>query len=243
MTAAEDAVVISGYGLDPVPTSSLIAYWCAAELAPNDSWLWIAAVGIIGDMAEKAGFAEMEEARRRYGVTLLRRVTTLINAPRRSSSADATPALALLMKAEHPRDTVSGQFPETEVLEAARKEVRRELDRVKRNAPTIRNGVALLHFSSACQIHPLVAQSWRHRLANTIVLAANTGYRPGWVHFAARTAQDINLVEFLARHAPPGADQNYGSGHERASGGALRLQDWNKFIAGLGFGPEAQVKV
>lgn len=242
-TASADGVVITGYGLDPVPTSSLIAYWCATELAPSDRWLWIAAVGIIGDMAESAEFPEMEEARRRYGVSLLRDVTALINAPRRSSSADAKPALALLLKAEHPRDVLSGRFPETETLHAAREEVKRELERVKRIAPIIRNGVALLRFSSACQIHPLVAQSWRHRLSNAVVLAANTGYRPGWVHFAARTAQTINLIEFLAQHAPPGADENYGGGHERASGGALRMDDWNTFIGSLGFGPEAQVEV
>ena len=236
------ATVISGYGLSPVPTSSLLAFWCAAELADVEPWLWIAALGIVGDMADRAGFPEMARARSRYGIGVLREATALINAARRSASADAGPAFALLLKAESPREILSGRYAETQTLLAAREEVKRELDRTRRTAPMMRDGVALLLFHSPCQVHPLVAQAWRTRLANAVVIAANTGYRPGWVHFAARTARAVNLIEFLARHAPPGADENYGSGHERATGGALRIAEWNAFAAGLGFGPEAQVR-
>jgi single-stranded-DNA-specific exonuclease len=62
------------------------------------------------------------------------------------------------------------------------------------------------------------------------------------VHFAVRSALDIDLVEFLAKHAPAGADENYGSGHPGATGGALRPADWNAFIAGLGFDVPEQVQ-
>ena len=65
------ATVISGHGQNPIPTSSLLAFWCAGALADAEPWLWLAAVGLIGDMAEKAGFPEMEAARR-FGVTALR---------------------------------------------------------------------------------------------------------------------------------------------------------------------------
>ena len=106
----------------------------------------------------------------------------------------------------------------------------------------MRNGVALIRFHSPCQIHPLVAQAWRGRLKDDIVLAANTGYRPGWVHFAARSARDVDLIRFLAERRPPGADENYGSGHAQATGGALRPDDWNHFVSGLGFGPDQQVQ-
>jgi single-stranded-DNA-specific exonuclease len=37
------------------------------------------------------------------------------------------------------------------------------------------------------------------------------------------------------------ADEAYGNGHERATGGALRTEGWNQFIEGLGFGPDMQV--
>ena len=234
------ATVISGFGLDPVPTSSLLAYWCAGALADPQPWLWLAVVGLIGDMAENAGFPEMAEARR-YGVTALRDAAALVNAPRRSASGNAGPALALLMAADGPKDVTAGDRPEAQAVRAARAEVKAALDAARRVAPTLRNGVALIRFSSPTQIHPLIAQQWRGRLKNEVVMAANTGYRPGWVHFAVRSAQERDLVAFLAEHRPPGADEMYGSGHKQATGGALRPADWNRFVAGLGFGPDAQV--
>lgn len=233
-TAKADGVVISGYGVDPVPTSSLLAYWCAGAVADAEQWLWLAALGLIGDLAENAGFPEMAQARKRYGISALRAAAALVNAPRRSASGDASPALALLMHADSPQDILSGEHPQTAQLIAARDEVRREMQRVKRTKPIIRDGVALIQFSSPCQIHPLVAQQWRSRLRDCIVLAANIGYRPGFVHFAVRSARDIDLIGFLARHAPSAADAHYGGGHRQATGGALRTEAWNAWIAALG---------
>ena len=89
-------------------------------------------------------------------------------------------------------------------------------------------------------IHPLIAQQWRGRLRDKIVIAGNRGYRPGWVHFAARSATGRNLIDFLAEHRPANADIRYGNGHGQATGGALQVGDWNSFVTGLGF-PQAQV--
>ncbi|KFG67658.1 phosphoesterase [Microvirga sp. BSC39] len=236
------ATVISGFHMNPVPTSSLLAYWCAAALAEVDDLLWISALGIIGDMAEKAGFEEMEDARKRYGITALREAIALLNAPRRSASGDAKPALDLLMKAGGPKEILYGEHPETALLQGARDEVKRELEAAKRVPPKVEGNVALICFNSPCQIHPLVAQAWRGRLRNNIVLAVNTGYRPGWIHFAARTALDLDLIAFLRDNAPPGADESYGSGHRQATGGALRPEAWNVFVEKLGFGPDLMVQ-
>lgn len=236
-----DAVVISGHGADPQPTSSLLAFRCATSVAPVDDLLWLAALGIIGDMAEAGGFAEMDEARRRYGITALRKAAALVNQPRRSASGDPAPALALLMKCRSPKELLSGGHPETARLIAARDEVRAALDAARKVPPRLAGSVALIRFASPCQVHPLVAQTWTGRLRDRIVLAANSGFRPGWVHFAARAAGDVDLIAFLARHAPPGADENYGSGHAKATGGALRNPDWNLFVQSLGFGPDMEI--
>lgn len=234
------ATVISGYGQDPIPTSSLLAFWCAGALADAEPWLWLAAVGLIGDMAEKAGFPEMAAARG-FGITALRDAAALVNAPRRSASGDATPALRLLMAADGPKDVLSGERPEAAAVLAARAEVKRELEAARRIGPVVRGEVALIRFASPTQIHPLIAQQWRGRLRDKIVMAANTGYRPGWVHFAVRSGEDRDLVGFLAEHRPPGADEMYGSGHRQATGGALRPADWNAFVTGLGFDAKATV--
>ena len=235
-----EALVISGNGLEPEPTSALLAYWCAQALGDAEALVWLAGLGLIGDMAEGAGFPEMAQAQQRYGKTALRDAVSLINAPRRAAAADAGPALALLLKGDGPKDVTSGRYPETAALRAAKEEVKAELDVAKRVGPKVRDEVALIRFHSPCQIHPLVAQQWRGRLKDKIVLAANTGYRPGWVHFAARTASGRNLIQFLAERRPQGADENYGSGHVQATGGALRPDDWNQFVRELGF-PEEQL--
>ena len=233
-----DAVVISGNGLTPEPTSALLAYWCARAIGPADDLLWLAATGLIGDMAE--GFPELDEANARYGKTALRDAVSLINAPRRTAAADATPALTLLMEGDGPKAITKGTRAENAALHAAKAEVKAELESARRVAPKVRDGVALIRFHSPTQIHPLIAQQWRGRLKDAIVLAANTGYRPGWVHFAARSATGADLIDFLARHRPPGATEAYGNGHREATGGALRPADWNAFVRGLGF-PEEQV--
>jgi single-stranded-DNA-specific exonuclease len=233
----EGATVISGYGQDPVPSASLLAYWCVQAVAEVEDLLWLAALGLIGDYGERAAFAELQDAKGRYGAKTLREAASLINAPRRSGSGDARPAFDLLLKATGPKDILSDAHPEAMVLRGARDEVKRELDAARRIAPRFAGSVALIELSSPCQIHPLVAQSWTGRLKNQIVIAANTGFRSGHVHFAVRSATGRNLVEFLKEHAPPGAEQDgaYGQGHEQASGGALRLGQWAAFLDSLGF--------
>ena len=232
-----DALVISGNGCTPEPTSALLAWWacgCREEL------LWLAAIGLIGDMAEDKGFGELAKAQDRYGKTALRQAVSLINAPRRTAAADASPALALLMKCDNPKELMSGEHPETALLLAAKEEVKAAMDGAKRVAPKVRGEIALIPVDSACQIHPLIAQQWRTRLKDKVVIAANKAYRPGWVHFAARTGAGHDLIRFFADRRPEGAGSEYGSGHKAASGGALKIPEWNRFISALGF-PEEQI--
>ena len=238
--APADAVLISGNGLDPEPTTALLAWWAAAALGDAEDLLWLAAIGLIGDMAEERGFPELERAQARWGKTALRDATSLVNAPRRTAAADSGPALRLLLAGDGPKAITKGTDPDAAALHAAKAEVRAAMDEAKRVAPMIVGDVALLRLHTPCQIHPLIAQQWRGRLRDKIVIAANSGYRPGWVHFAARSASGRDLIAFLAEHRPPGADGRYGNGHAQATGGALPLAGWNDFIGGLGL-PQARI--
>lgn len=239
----ENATIISGHGLEPTPTSSLLAYWCTQALAEAEDLLWLAAIGIIGDLGDKAPFEELAVARKRYGATALREAVSLVNAPRRAAAGDARPAFDLLMKAGSPKEIVSDIHPETGMLRAAREEVRRALEEGRRVAPEVKGQVALIRLHSACQIHPLVAQAWVGRLKGLIVIAANTGYRPGWVHFAARGGGGADLIGFLRERAPAAAEaESYGQGHAQATGGALREEAWTEFLAKLGFAPQSRAR-
>jgi hypothetical protein len=234
----EGAITISGNGLHPEPTSALLAWWAAQALGGQDDLLWLAALGLIGDMADP--FPELDQAQARWGKTALKDATSLVNAPRRTAAADPGPALRLLLTGDGPKVITKGDSDDARALAAAKLEVREAVEAAKRVGPRVVGDVALIRFHAAQQIHPLIAQQWRGRLKDKIVLAANTGYRPGWVHFAARSATGRNLVAFLAEHRPPGADGRYGNGHAQATGGALTIPDWNAFVTGLGF-PDQQV--
>ena len=196
---------------------------------------------MIGDMAEERGFPELEQAQARWGKTALRDATTLVNAPRRTAAADASPGLRLLLRADGPKEITRGGDADALALHAAKAEVRAAMDAAKRAPPAIVGDVALIRLHTPCQIHPLIAQQWRGRLRDKIVIAANSGYRPGWVHFAARSASGRDLIAFLADHRPTNADGRYGNGHAEATGGALTVADWNDFIVALGH-PQAQVE-
>lgn len=230
------AAVISGAGIEPSPNTSLLVHRAVAAPAEEG---WITALGIIGDGNETAGFPEMAEARGRFRVTHLRDAAALVNAPRRSARPDARPALELILKSDGPADLLSGRHGETAILQAAREAVKAESERARKVAPIVTGDVALLRIHSACQVHPLAAQSWARRLQPKVVIGANSGFRPGYVHFAARGgARD--LVRFFRERAPEGAGDSYGGGHPGASGGALPVAVWDRFIRDLGFGPEAE---
>lgn len=232
------AITLSGHGLSPEPTSALIAWWATAALGEQDDLQWLAALGLIGDMAPEDAFPELAEAQKRWGKTALRDATSLVNAPRRTGAADASSALRLLLSADGPKVITKGDSADAHALVAAKAEVREAVEAARRVAPRVVGDVALILFSSPCQVHPLIAQQWRGRLKDKIVLAANAGYRPGWVHFAARSASGRDLLAFLAEHRPDGADGRFGNGHAQATGGALPAALWNRFAIGLGF-PDA----
>jgi single-stranded-DNA-specific exonuclease len=240
---APGAYVISGYGQSPTPTSGLLAHWCGETITSLDSLLWITAVSLIGDLGDKAPFEELAQAKKQWKASTLRELTSLINAARRSGSGNAIPAFDLLLKAKNPDDALSGKYPELEKLKAAREEVTAALNEAKKAAPKFSGKVALIRMHSPCQIHPLIAQIWRTRLKDYIVMGVNTGYRPGYVHFSARCPAAVNLIDFLRANAPGEVDEGYGGGHDQASGGALPNAQWNEFVAGLGFGPEMKVAV
>lgn len=238
------ALLVTGYGTEPTPTSGQLALECGALLADVADLDWIAAISVLSDLGDDAPFALLTDVRKNHKITHLRDATALLNAARRSATGDATPAMRLLMTATGPHDILKGGHPETEQLKAMKAEVSAAFAEAKRQPPRIAkaSNVALIRVHSPCQVHPMVVQIWRTRLADNIVMVANSGYVPGQVNFTVRSALDVNLIEFLREHAPPDPGPNYGHGHDKATGGALKFPQWNLFITALGFGSEATVE-
>lgn len=241
----------AGDGKD-IATSGLLCWWCARALvgeAKAAEWLWLAGVSILSDLGDKAKFEELGAAKARFGGGALRDATSLLNAPRRTTEGRADAALALLLKADGPKDVTSGRFTETAEMLRAKEEVAEALAVARKQPPKFSKAVrdelgadlVAIRMHTGCQVHPLVAQQWRGRFSKSVVFGVNTGYRPGWVTFSGRAPSGVNLIEFLARHRPPEADNSYGLGHNQASGGALPVKVWNRWIREIGFGDEMVV--
>ncbi len=255
----EGSTLITAYGTGDeagdgkdVATSGLLCWWCARALvgeAKAAEWLWLAGISVLSDLGDKTTFPEVAVAKKVFGGGALRDATSLLNAPRRTSEGRADAALALLMKANGPKEITSGAFPETAALLRAKEEVGEALAYARKQPPRFSKAVreelgadlVAIRMHTGCQVHPLVAQQWRGRFAKSVVFGVNTGYRPGWVTFSGRAPGGVNLIEFLARHRPPEADNSYGLGHNQASGGALPVAVWNRWIREIGFGDEMVV--
>lgn len=236
--------LISGYGWEPIPNASLLAFWLAADLVPADDLLWIAAVGTVSDLGERAPFAIVEVAKRSYTAKWLKEATALVNAARRAPAMDTATALAALLGSDSPRALADpATSPYAPTLQGYRAEVNAAMAEARRRAPLFSGPVALIRIDTPCQIHPLIAQRWRGRLPKFIAICANEGYLPGRVAFSARTSSDRNLLDFLAAARPEGdTGAEYGHGHDQASGGALPDETWNRFLLGLGFPEQALLR-
>jgi single-stranded-DNA-specific exonuclease len=230
------AVVVNGYDREPVAPTSVLAYVVCRTISAVEGSAWLAALGAVADLGSAAAFRDVLGIR--AGGARWSRAASLLNAARRAGAPDPTAALDALRHAASVDDITSGRLAETKVLEQYRAEVRGEIDRCARIAPTIAGNTALVRLSSPAQVHPILATRWAHRLAPRIVIAANDGYLPGRTNFAVRCQAAIDLVAWL-RSLPftPSADAEYAHGHTRATGGSLSWSDFSAFVATLGFSP------
>ncbi len=181
--APEAGFVVSAYDWHPIPCSAWLAYDLLEAAAPNVDELreidWIAAIGILSDLGEKAPWPMLADAKKRHTATWLKEATVLTNAARRASTFQAQAALDLLMTEDGPKPLA--QSPEAAPLHEARAEIKAEMDIAGQAAPIFSETepFALVRVDSACQVHPLIAQRWRTRLPKYAVICANIGYIDG----------------------------------------------------------------
>ncbi len=128
---------------------------------------WIAAIGTLSDLGDKAPFDLLTTAKRKYTAKYLKEGTALVNASRRAAHYQPEAAAIALLSHSDPKSLVNSTSPEVEQLRQAREEVKQALAEARKVAPVFAGKVALLRLNSPCQIHPLIAQSWRGRLPNT----------------------------------------------------------------------------
>ena len=229
------ALLITAYAWDPIPNTSLMAYDLCASLVDVSDLDWIAGIGVLSDLGERAPFPLIARLRERYSMADLKEVTTLVNAARRASTYQPEAAARALLTHESARELRHSETPDVISLRSAREEVRRELAQAKKAAPKFAGNVALIRVHSKCQVHPVIAQIWRTRLPKYIVIVANDGYLPGRVNFSMRSTTGINLLDFLGRIDLGEGEGSYARGHDQATGGSLPLERWNLLLEKVGF--------
>jgi len=237
-----EGVLISSYTWEPIPNSSLLVWWLCREMTDVEDMDWVAAIGTLSDLGDKAPFDIVPAAKKKYKAKWLKEATALVNAARRSSSGDAETALWAILKASHPREIVEGKSEEARKLQEYRAEAKAAFAEAKRAAPKFSGQVALVRIKSPCYVHPLVAQIWRTRLPKYIVIVANEGYIPGYVAFSVRTSADVNVLDFLGGIQVDVAEGYMGYGHDQASSGVIPVASWNELLRRLGFGEEVFAK-
>ena len=232
----EGATVLTGYGMEPVPTSSLLA-WKVAGTPEN---AWKANVGNQGDLGPSD--PELDDARAGGTKRAFDMAKSLLNSAKRSSDPDvAVPAaFRVLSTAASPKEVVEATGSDAETLRRFADEVKRELAEAKKNGPKFSQSepVAMIRFSSPARVHPLIAQSWRGRLPKYAIMAANDGYVPGRTNFSMRGNAGIDLLALLAKYGEIlGIDEpEYGHGHHAATGGSLPTPLFERLIEAMGFG-------
>jgi single-stranded-DNA-specific exonuclease len=240
-----DATVVLGYGWEPIPASAWLAYELLAPLADVGDLDWLAALGTISDLGDKAPWDALPAIRKRWSAKWLREAVSLVNAARRASAFDIATPLRMLMEADGPRAISEDDALGAGRLRAYRAEVQEELAIARKQAPIFSADQpwALVPLDSGCQVHPLIAQQWRTRLPKFAVIAANRGYLPGIVAFSARTSRKDMVLPTLLRAPDIGADDeaSFGRGHDQASGGHLPIPQFNRLVDALGFDARAHV--
>lgn len=224
-----DALTVNGYDREPVAPSSLLAYSIGRTLPGGERSCWLAALGALADVGTISAFrSELDCAAggRRWSDAI-----ALLNAARRAPEDDAATAFTALEHARSVEDLSSVDTPGVVTLKAYRERVAAELARCSRVAPRRIGRMMLIRFSSSAQVHPVVATKWTRRLAPAIVIAANDGFIAGRVNFAVRSAEPIDLLEWL-RTLPftPQDTAEYANGHARATGGSLSPDDFERFL-------------
>ena len=246
----DGAVVASGYAWDPVPTSAWLMWELLAPLAADagaaiDDLLWVAAVGTLSDLGDKAPWDRLPAVRKQHTAKWLKEAVSLVNAARRASAFDVGTPLGMLLAADGPRAVSEDDAAGADRLRAYRAEVNAALAEARKRAPLFASGGspwALVPVASPCQIHPLIAQQWRGRLPRHAVMGANAAYLPGVVAFSSRTSRrDLNLPRLLRGALDLGPlNADFGNGHDQASGGHLPPEPFDRLLAALGFDARAR---
>ena len=229
------AQLLSSYGLEDTPPTSYITYKLLEEFHEISDLAWLCAVGTAGDIGLDFPFETIPQGGEKLRKKDVREVEVLVNSAKRASAYDVVTAFQVLSSARRISEITRGEIVGVDRLRTYRREVNEEVKRCRHERPYFHWKVALIPFSSKCDIQGLIAETWRRQLKDYIVIAANFGYVTGKVAYVVRTNLEISVIDFMESLKPDDLTQHIVYGHDRAGGGILDLDVWMKITSRMGF--------
>lgn len=230
---AQPTIVIDHHPLPQNPPENALLLHrpdrCTAWLAHELFWGeggphgWIAALGILSDLGDSVPSPLLQGELERWGMNPLRQVTSLINSAHRAGG-DCDQALQALLEHDSPSQLLHSQAPSVTHLRQCQRKVKKRLGQAKQVPAVQRGQLALIQFESDCPVQSIIAQIWKARLADRVVLAANLRTDRPEVHLSARSRGGLNAIQILA------ALGLTVRGHAQSAGAVLTPQEWETFL-------------
>ncbi|MBD2465027.1 DHH family phosphoesterase [Oscillatoria sp. FACHB-1407] len=108
--------LITAYTWNPIPNTSWLVWHLCQHVADVSDLDWIAAIGTLSDLGEKAPFELLTDAKRKYTAKYLKEATALINASRRAAHYRPEIAAIALLTHSDPKSLVNSQSADVEQL-------------------------------------------------------------------------------------------------------------------------------
>jgi len=205
-----------------------------APVFPVEDLAWLALIGAAPDHEDSLPALE-EPSFQNLRRSDLQEMAVLVNSAFRHPTYDMQTPLSVLLVAQHPDEILSGQVGGVSLLRQYRAEVYENFQECSHAAPTFMWKVALIPFASPFRVEALIAVLWRDQLRQYLVIAANSGYLPGKVSFAVRTATDIPVPNFMQAVSPPAVHPPFFLGHRSSAYGITDLETWKTILRNMRF--------
>ena len=202
---------------------------CTAWLTYDTLWpedsshAWIAVLGILSDLGDSIPSPLLQGQLERWGMNPLRQLTSLINSAHRAAG-DCDQALLALLTHHSPSEMLRSEQPSVVYLRDCQRKVRKRLGQAKQIPPVKRGQIALVQFESDCPIQSVIAQIWKSRLADHVVLVANRRTDVDEVHISARSRGALDASKILAKIGLTVR------GHAQSAGAILKPEQWEQFL-------------
>lgn len=205
----------------PLPCTSLLV---AELLPPPPERRWVAAVGALSDLGEGAPFELLQQQLQLHGRRSLRKISGLVNSPHRARGCPAR-ALQALLEERTPKQFLRSNSEALKYLQDCQSRVESRLHQARRASPQKFGPVALLEIQSDCSVQSMLAQSWKIRYPELLVVVGNRGEDE--VQVSARCQGNRDLLEPL-RRLGLGVQ-----GHPSSAGARVTAEAWEAFKESL----------